>query len=693
MALTAGAVVAGYTIESVLGSGGMGTVYKARHPSLPRSDALKVLSSELSQDSQFRARFEREAELAATLDHPNIVTIYNRGETDGQLWIAMQYVAGSDADNELRDGKMTPARALHIISEVAKALDYAHRRMLLHRDVKPANFLLAPHDERVFLADFGIARALDEAVNLTATGMVMASVAYAAPESLAGEPVDHRADIYSLGCSLFRLLTGKTPYSKAGGMGGMAAAHLSAPPPRVTDLAPALPPAIDDVIAIAMAKSAADRYQSARALAEAAARALDETTAEVRAAPTPPVPSTGAGGRSGPTWPPPAATPTGSPFSGPPPWPSGQSEAAFTQPAGFVNAPGTGAGFGAPPAHYSGPAAPGPHQYPPVPAPPVGITQTGARMRRRWLLGGAAAAVVAVIVATALMIRSGEQTPGFTAQTFNHMYGSTEITTEPTAVAAVGVGDPDAVLSLGAQPVVAVAPPGGLPDWEQRMVVGSIQVLPELDTTAIRAAKPDLIIDSSAIDEDTYNKLANIAPTVTRPQASANWTWQDQLQWVGRMLGRSDKAQELIDSAASVQADIRTQNPAFSGKSIEVVNVAGDGLSVSLAESPAAQYLEGLGFRYSSSWRRTAGDPGATRALTDPEQLNVAPPDVRVVVRTDPGSGGGSYNGLPQPFSTYRGATVIVDDPAVVTALANPGYAATGYLNDTFVTALKRQVH
>src|SRR5690242_768755 len=202
MVLSVGTVVAGYTVEGVLGAGGMGTVYRARNPSLPRSDALKVLSAELSQDPQFRARFTREAELAATLDHPNIVTVYNRGETEQQqLWIAMQYVAGTDADAEIREGRMTPARAVHITTEVAKALDYAHRRQLLHRDVKPANFLLTADDEeRVFLADFGIARALDEAVGLTQTGMVMASVAYAAPASLGGLPVDHRADIYSLGC-------------------------------------------------------------------------------------------------------------------------------------------------------------------------------------------------------------------------------------------------------------------------------------------------------------------------------------------------------------------------------------------------------------------------------------------------------------------------------------------------------------
>lgn len=705
MALEPGAVVDGYTIEGVLGSGGMGTVYRARHPALPRSDALKVLSAELSRDPHFRARFEREAELAATLDHPNIVTVYNRGETDGQLWIAMQFVAGSDADNELRDGRMTPARALHIIGEVAKALDYAHRRHLLHRDVKPANFLLAPDDERVFLADFGIARALDEAVNLTATGMVMASVAYAAPESLVGEPVDHRADIYSLGCSLFRLLTGKTPFSKAGGMGGMAAAHISTPPPRVTDLAPALPAAIDDVIATAMAKDPADRYQSARELAAAAAAAFDETTAEVRAAPTPPIPHGGAGGRSGPTWPAPPTGPTAptrstgptapsgqAHFTAPPPWP-GYSGAAPTQASGYYGAPtgptGGGGGFGGPPGQFGGP----PQSYQPSP-PPSSPAVGQQRGKRRWLISGAAAALGAALVAAGVLFWGGGDEPaGFQPLSLTHMYGTTEIATEPRAVAAVGRGDPDAVLSLGVQPAVVVAPAGGLPSWEQDLVVGSVRVLNDLDTTALAAADPDLIIDSSAIDEDTYNKLAVIAPTVTRPQASANWTWQDQLSWVGRTLGRSDKAKALLDAASSAQAEIRSQNPAFDGKSVEVVTVGDDGVAAALTDSPAARYLEGIGFRYSTSWRRAATDSGDTRAVADPKQLNTAPPDVRLVVRTDAGAGDGSYNGLPRPFSTYRGTTIIVDDPTVITALDNPGYAATEHLNETLVPTLKRQVH
>ena len=272
-------MVGGYRIERELGAGGMGSVYLAAHPTLPRYDALKVLSRELSRDPDFRTRFTREADVAASLDHPQIVAVYNRGETDdGQLWIAMQFVDGTDADAALRAGTMTPARAVHIVTQVAKALDFAHAHTVVHRDIKPANFLLsgpAGPDERVLLGDFGIARALDD-VGLTATGSVMATIAYAAPEVLSGMPFDGRADIYSLGCTLYRLLTGKTPYPGSNGPAATMMAHLQQPPPRVTDVVPSLPPALDQVIAVAMAKDPGQRFGSASALAAAASAALHD---------------------------------------------------------------------------------------------------------------------------------------------------------------------------------------------------------------------------------------------------------------------------------------------------------------------------------------------------------------------------------------------------------------------------------
>lgn len=272
----AGSVVAGYRIERALGAGGMGTVYLAQNPTLPRFDALKVLPAELSRNPEFRARFTREADVASALSHPNIVAVYRRGETeDGQLWIAMQYVNGVDADAAARAGQMPPGRAVFVVSEVAKALDYAHARNVVHRDIKPANFLLSTDGgvERVLLGDFGIARALDD-IGLTMTGAVLATVAYAAPEVLSGMPFDGRADVYSLGCTLYGLLTGRAPFADSNGVPAVMMAHLEAPPPRVSDRIPGIPPAMDWVIATAMAKDPAQRFQTAADLAAAASAAL-----------------------------------------------------------------------------------------------------------------------------------------------------------------------------------------------------------------------------------------------------------------------------------------------------------------------------------------------------------------------------------------------------------------------------------
>ncbi|MFI9406521.1 serine/threonine-protein kinase [Nocardia sp. NPDC052316] len=278
MAISPGTIVGGYRVQGVLGAGGMGTVYLAKHPSLPRMDALKVLSGELSNDHEFRTRFEREANLAAGLDHPNIVSVYNRGEEDGRLWIAMQYVDGTDASAELTRDRhsMNPLRALRITTEVGKGLDYAHRKGLLHRDVKPANFLLSStegDEERVLLTDFGVAKSNDDTTELTQTGSFVATIAYAPPEQLVGGHLDHRADIYSLACAFFKLLTGRNPYP-ATQPALVMMGHLHEPPPLATAVDPGLPPAIDHVFAKALAKDPTDRYNTCREFTDAAASAL-----------------------------------------------------------------------------------------------------------------------------------------------------------------------------------------------------------------------------------------------------------------------------------------------------------------------------------------------------------------------------------------------------------------------------------
>ncbi|WP_067711878.1 serine/threonine-protein kinase [Nocardia yamanashiensis] len=279
MTIGPGSVVGGYRVERLLGTGGMGSVYLARHPQLPRWDAIKVLSAEYSSDREFRGRFEREANLAATLDHPNVVSVYNRGEEHGQLWIAMQYVEGIDAAQVMeRDpGSMTVWRALHIVSEIGRGLDHAHRRGMLHRDVKPANFLLSAVDgaeERVLLTDFGVAKSTDDTNELTQAGSFVATIAYASPEQLAGRAVDHRADIYGLACSFFKLATGRNPYPGTQPAVVMMG-HLSEPPPRITEVDPGLPAAVDEVLAVALAKDPDERFGSCHELTAALKSALE----------------------------------------------------------------------------------------------------------------------------------------------------------------------------------------------------------------------------------------------------------------------------------------------------------------------------------------------------------------------------------------------------------------------------------
>ncbi|MFD5180561.1 protein kinase [Nocardia sp. NPDC058379] len=278
-----GTVFAGYTIDRQLGRGGMGSVYLARHPRLPRWTALKLLNQELYSDKEIRARFEREADLVAQLDHPNIVTVFDRGVEGDQLWISMQYIDGVDAST-LDPRSLPPDRAVQIIGETAAALDYAHRAGVLHRDVKPANILLARSNsqERVYLTDFGIARLRDDSGHLTETGSFTATLAYAAPEQLTGVPLDHRADQYSLACTLYSLLTGTAPY-EAPSPAAVITGHLQAPPPPVSPRRAGLPPVLDAVMARALAKRPADRFSSCEEFVDAVQRALRSGTG---AAPT-----------------------------------------------------------------------------------------------------------------------------------------------------------------------------------------------------------------------------------------------------------------------------------------------------------------------------------------------------------------------------------------------------------------------
>jgi serine/threonine protein kinase, bacterial len=279
MSLAVGMTFDGYTVLRPLGSGGMAEVYLARHPRLPRHDALKILSEAITADGDFRERFQREADLAAALWHPNIVAVHDRGEFDDQLWIAMDYVDGTDAAQLVKDrypAGMPIQDVCAVVTAVAAALDYAHGQGLLHRDVKPANILVAdPQDgkRRILLADFGIARPLGDVSGLTATNFIMGTVTYAAPEQLMGGDIDGRADQYALAATTFHLLTGVPPYEHSNPV-AVISRHLTAPLPKLSDRRPELTN-LDEVLSQGLAKNPADRFERCGDFAAALSRRAD----------------------------------------------------------------------------------------------------------------------------------------------------------------------------------------------------------------------------------------------------------------------------------------------------------------------------------------------------------------------------------------------------------------------------------
>jgi len=285
MPLAQGQEIAGYTIVRSIGAGGMGEVYLAQHPRLPRRDALKVLAAGVCADDEYRVRFNREADIAATLWHPHIVEVHDRGDVDGQLWISMDYVEGTDAGRLLAErygSGMPPELVMRIVTAVAEALDYAHDKGLMHRDVKPPNVLIADpgeDNERIMLADFGIARRADDTSNLTGTNMTVGTVAYAAPEQLTGEVVDGRADQYALAATAYQLLTGSPPFQHSN-PAVVISAHLTAKPPPIGSRRPELSN-LGPVFDKALAKSPNDRYARcidfARALANRTGVRVEES--------------------------------------------------------------------------------------------------------------------------------------------------------------------------------------------------------------------------------------------------------------------------------------------------------------------------------------------------------------------------------------------------------------------------------
>jgi serine/threonine-protein kinase len=284
MALAAGSIFAEYTVLKLLGAGGMGKVYLAAHPRLPRRDALKVLRRSLSADDEYEERFRREAEAAAVLDHPNIVRVHDRGEYRGRLWISMEYIDGETLAELITrrfPAGMPVEAAVPIVGSIADALDYAHRQGVVHRDVKPSNILVTESEEgelNAVLADFGIARQLSGPSGLTASNLAIGTIAYAAPEQLMGSEGLEFADQYALAATTFHMLTGRPPFQHDNPV-TVISHHLNTPPPLLSAQRPELEH-LDDVLAAALAKDPAERFRTCSDFVAALAERLDDPAAD-----------------------------------------------------------------------------------------------------------------------------------------------------------------------------------------------------------------------------------------------------------------------------------------------------------------------------------------------------------------------------------------------------------------------------
>ena len=335
-----------YRLEERIGRGGMGEVFRAFDTSRQRTVAVKRLHGGLADDADYQERFRRESRTAARLSSPHVIPIHDFGTIDGRLYIDMRLVSGLDLAEEIeRGGRLEPRRATEIVRQTADALDAAHDDGLIHRDVKPSNVLITQHRGRdfVYLVDFGIVRAMggDTKSSLTGTGSAIGTLAYMAPELFVGREMDRRVDVYALGCLLFEAIAGRPPFLSEGP--GLMYDHLNETPPRLSEVAPGSPPALDGVLATAMAKDPAARYATAGDFADAAIRAVG---GEVGTGATGGAPATDATSRV-------AATPTHVPpprrSSGPQPWSPQQTG----QPSPFGTPQGSGPqgtpGYGPPP--------------------------------------------------------------------------------------------------------------------------------------------------------------------------------------------------------------------------------------------------------------------------------------------------------------------------------------------------------
>jgi serine/threonine-protein kinase len=443
VSFNSGDTFAGYTIKRMLGAGGMGEVYLAEHPRLTRLDAIKILPAELTEAEEYRARFVREADLAASLWHPHIVGVHDRGEQDGHLWISMDFVDGTDAQQLLRanPGGLSLPEVLDIVDAVADALDFAHQRRLLHRDVKPANILLTPTVDgrrRILLADFGIARRMDESGGLTKTGMTLGTYSYTAPEQLMGGQIDGRADQYSLAATAFQLLTGALLFGADSNIALTISRHLSAEPPRLGSLRPELS-ALDSAMMRALAKNPVDRFPTCAAFAAALRNPgmrppADATVASDRVPPPPPdrAPDQWAQSTQLRPQPPEAPPPTYTPPPAYNPQTAYHPQTAYAPPPAYgPQAPGYPPGQ---PPGYGPPGMPNPNQ--------PGPQQHSNRRPLIW--AGAAVVVVALVAGIAFAVWPDKNTPDAKRlpQVSTPPSSSSQTTTTTTTTSSTPAGRP-----------------------------------------------------------------------------------------------------------------------------------------------------------------------------------------------------------------------------------------------------------
>lgn len=692
MASEPGESIAGYVIESILGTGGMGTVYRVRHRTLPRSVALKVLQTQLSADPSVRARFDREADLIAGLKHPHIVDVYDRGESDGHLWIAMELVEGGNlAETVQREGPFSLDRTVAVIEQVADALDYAHQHGILHRDVKPANFLVdrGRRGEQVKLADFGIGAAQTEVGQNTQAGTVVGTLAYTAPEALLGHPVDHRADVYSLACATVVLLTGAPPFTTTIS-GQLMLAHISQNPPSIRLKRPDLSPEVDHVLGRGMAKNPAARFNTAGDFSDALAAASRRMSgAAGMAPPTAPQGTNRQGTPSNP------ALATGhnqpgpmSPVRGGPGLPPG-APAGLLGPVG-PNVPRGQMGPGGP----MGPSSPS--------MPVLGGPGTPSKSRKKVLIGGAAALVVVLAVVLGIvLISSGGDDDGrpaldaWSARTVADVNGTTELRDRPKRIVALGAGDAELVSALGFEVVAgANGPKSELPAWVSGLSgVPSAGTSTSPDTSVIEKAQPDLILDTDPDASDRVKDLRSLAggrAIAVSAEGRAGWTWQQQLAFIAEALGAKDRADAVKKSYEGRITALRSAHPEFAGKKLDVVHFDGKATKLAGGSANTLQLFGQLGFATQTpvdgtgSWLSLAsGD--IYKAVSSSEV------DRTVVARTDAAGGNGGFDGVPSSL-TYGVPIIILDKTNGVDALLYGGPLAIDTIEQSVLPALVKGV-